>query len=190
MAAMSLSAASRFFSLLALVALAGAVGIVVARFTRAGREVLAHLGAASRWLAFAVAGTAMVGSLVFSEHFGLEPCRMCWYQRIAMYSLAIILLVAAIRRDRGVRPYAIALAGVGLVISIYHSLLEWYPQLETSACDVRVPCSTPYFREFGFVTLAFMAGCGFLAVLALMLFTVEEDETDGTPQQVDVVEDP
>jgi disulfide bond formation protein DsbB len=190
MAAMSLSAASRFFSLLALVALTGAVGIVVARFTTAGRELLGHLGAASRWLAFAVTGTAMFGSLLFSDYFELEPCKMCWYQRIAMYSLAIVTLVAAIRRDRGARPYVIALAGVGLAISVYHYLLEWYPQLETSACDVRVPCSTPYFREFGFVTLAFMAGSGFLAVLALMLFTVEEDGTRGTPEEAAVISNP
>ncbi len=187
MASMSLSAASRFFSLLGLLAAVGAVGIVVARFTAAGRSVLAQLGGASRWLAFAIAGTAMFGSLVYSEYFDLEPCKMCWYQRIAMYGLAIVTLVAAIRRDRAVRPYAIALAGVGLVISAYHYLLEWYPQLETSACDIRVPCSTPYFREFGFVTLAFMAGSGFLAVLALMIFTVEEDESSGTPEEAAVI---
>lgn len=182
MTRMSITAAARFFSLLALVALVGAVGLTAATLSPSGRGLRVQLGPVARWMAFAVAGTSMIGSLVFSDHFGLEPCKMCWYQRIAMYSLAIVLLVSAVRRDRAVRPYAITLAGVGLAISTYHYLLEWFPQLETSACDLRVPCSTFYFREFGFVTLAFMAGCGFLAVLALMLFTVEEDESVGTPE--------
>ena len=58
------------------------------------------------------------------------PCRLCWFQRIAMYPLAVILLVAAIRRDRGVRWYAIPLAALGACVSIYHYLVEWHPQLE------------------------------------------------------------
>lgn len=58
---------------------------------------------AAPWLAFAVAATAMAGSLYFSEVAGFVPCVLCWYQRIAMYPLAIILLIAAIRHDPGSR---------------------------------------------------------------------------------------
>ena len=53
--------------------------------------------------------TAMVGSLYLSEGAHLPPCRLCWYQRIAMYSLAVILVVAVVRRDWNVRPYALTL---------------------------------------------------------------------------------
>ncbi len=175
MTAMSLSAAERFSSLLAFVALAGAAALVVLRLVPAGRPVLRAVAPLSRWLAFAVAATATAGSLYFSEVQNFIPCRLCWYQRIAMFSLVLVLLVGALRNDRGVRWYAVPLAAAGLAVSVYHYLVEWYPQLETTSCDVFAPCSTPYFREFGFVSLAFMAGSGFIAVIALLLLTPEED---------------
>jgi disulfide bond formation protein DsbB len=179
MSAMSLSAIERFFSLLALIAGAGAIAIVVLRVVPAGRPVLAQLGEASRWLAFAVAATAMAGSLWFSEVENFTPCKLCWYQRICMYSAAIVLLVGALRRDPNVRWYAVPLAGLGLVVSTYHYLLEWYPQLETSACDISVPCTFTWYREFGFVTLSFSALCGFAAILALLLFTPQHTPHTG-----------
>jgi hypothetical protein len=182
MKVMSLSAAERFFSMLALVALAGSVGLVVLRLVPAGRPVLDELGPASRWMAFAVAATAMFGSLYFSGVQNMTPCRLCWYQRIAMYSSAVVLFVGAVRRDRDVRWYVVPLAAIGLVISAYHYLIEWYPQLETGACDAFAPCSTPYFRGFGFASLAFMAGSGFIAIIALLTLTREPDplEREGT----------
>lgn len=167
---MSLSAAARFFSLLALVAGAGAIGIVVLAIVPAGRRHLAVLREPAVWLAWVVAATATFGSLYFSEVQNLLPCRLCWFQRIAMYPLAAILLVGAVRRDPNVRWYAVPLAAIGLVVAVYHSLIEWFPQWESGSCDPVVPCSSYYFREFGFVTLAFMAICGFAAVLALLLF--------------------
>ncbi|MFN8022595.1 MAG: disulfide bond formation protein B [Acidimicrobiales bacterium] len=172
---MSLSAAERFFSLLALVAAVLAVLIVVLRLVPAGRPWLGHLAPAKRWLAFAIAATAMVGSLYFSESQHFEPCKLCWYQRIAMYSTAIVLLQAAIRRDRSVRWYVVSLTGLGACVSIYHYLLEWYPQLETSVCSLTVPCTAIWYREFGFVTLSFSALCGFAAILALMIFVPDDD---------------
>ena len=66
---------------------------------------------AALWIAFLVAAVAMAGSLYFSEVANYMPCRLCWFQRIAMYPLAVILLVAAIRGDRGVRWYAVPLGG-------------------------------------------------------------------------------
>lgn len=172
---MSLSAAERFFSLLALLAGAGAIGLVVLRLVPGGRPTLAMLAPAGRWLAFLVTGTATAGSLYFSEIQEFTPCRLCWFQRIFMFSLAVITFVGAVRRDPGVRRYAIPLAGLGICVSIYHYLVEWYPQLETDSCAISVPCSVPWYREFGFVTLSFSAMCGFAAVLALMTVVPSDD---------------
>jgi disulfide bond formation protein DsbB len=172
---MSLSAAQRFFSLLALLALAGSVVMVVLRLVPSGRSLLNQIGPSSRWMAFAVAAVSTAGSLYFSEVQNFIPCKLCWYQRIAMFSLALVLLVGAIRRDRGVRWYAVPLAAAGTAVSVYHYLVEWFPGIETGSCDLFAPCSSPYFREFGFVTLSFMAGAGFLTVLALLLLPHEED---------------
>ena len=166
---MSFDAGVRFFTLLAFAAGAGAVLIAIARFVPAARAIVERLADAAIWLAWTVAAVAMFGSLWFSESQNLLPCELCWYQRIAMYSLAVVLLVGALRRDVDVRWYAVPIAGIGAAISTYHYLIEWHPQLEASECDITVPCSVPYFREFGFVSLSFMALCGFAAILALLL---------------------
>jgi disulfide bond formation protein DsbB len=112
----------------------------------------------------------MGGSLYFSEVADYVPCTLCWYQRIAMYPLAVVLLVAALRRDRAVRWYVGPIAAIGALISTYHYLVEWFPSLEgEGVCAVSVPCTTPWFRQFGFVTLSFMALCGFAAILVLIV---------------------
>jgi disulfide bond formation protein DsbB len=167
-------AAQVFFTLLAFVAGGGAIVLAIARLAAASSPPAARLVAAvddaALWLAFLVAATATAGSLYFSEVADFIPCTLCWYQRIAMYPLAVVLLVAAIRRDRSVRWYAGPIAAIGAVISTYHYLVEWFPSLEGSGvCAVSVPCTVPWFRQFGFVSLSFMALCGFLAIVVLIV---------------------
>ncbi len=176
-----------FTALLAIGAAILAVFVVVGRLVRGRSALLDELfdtvDDAALWIAFLVAAGATLGSLYFSEVANYVPCRLCWYQRIAMYPLTVILLVAAIRRDRGVRWYAIPLAGVGACVSIYHYLVEWHPQLEGDACDPTNPCSLVWFREFGFVTLALMALCGFVAIIALLL-PIRRRELDDAPDRL------
>lgn len=186
---MSPAAAIRFFSLLALVAGGGALAVVVMRLVPSFRPVLGAVRDVAVWMAFAVAATATLGSLYFSEIRNLLPCRLCWFQRIFMYPLAIVLLVGAIRRDRGVRWYAVPLAGLGVLVSAYHYFIEWNPQFESDSCALSVPCSVPYFREFGFVSLAFMALCGFAAILALLSIPSQES-THGIEAHPTPADDP
>ena len=82
-----------------------------------------------------------------------------------MYPLAVILIIAAVRRDSKIGWYAAPLAAIGGSISIYHWLLERFPNLDSGACEVTVPCEFVWFENFGFVTLPFMAFTGFLAVI-------------------------
>lgn len=171
---MSLVAAIRFFSILAFVAGAGAVVIAAMRLVPAWRPPLRHLSESAVALAALVATAATLGSLYFSEVQNLVPCRLCWFQRICMYPLALVLGIGAWRRDRDVRWYAVPLAALGLLISAYHYLIEWFPSLEAGACDLTAPCSVPYFRGFGIASLAFMAMCGFAAVLALLFIPSQE----------------
>jgi disulfide bond formation protein DsbB len=124
----------------------------------------------------AITTGAMVGSLYFSESVGYAPCKLCWYQRIAMYSIAIITFVAAIRREKEIARYSIVLASIGLVVSTYHYLLEWFPKLESNVCSLDVPCTSVWFRELGFVTLCFMAGSAFIAVISISLALIREPD--------------
>jgi Disulfide bond formation protein DsbB len=163
-AAVDVEAFQLFFTLLALLALgAAAFAIGVRLLPRRAPTVASLAGAiddAALWIAFLVAGVATAGSLYFSEVANFAPCQLCWYQRIAMYPLALI---------RSVRWYAGPLAAGGGLISAYHYLIEWRPSLEGGACGLGPPCAVPWFRELGFVTLAFMALCGFVAILALVV---------------------
>jgi disulfide bond formation protein DsbB len=131
-------------------------------------------------MAFIVAMLATVGSLYFSEVARFEPCRLCWYQRIAMYPLVVILGIAAVRRDPGVAIYARALAAIGALISIYHLALEWIPGLDTGACGLGPSCSVVWFREFGFISLPALALAAFLAIFTL-LSVRGPDADDGGP---------
>jgi disulfide bond formation protein DsbB len=183
-----------FTSLLALGAAALAVAVVAGWLFR-GRNatldgLLIAVSDAALWIAFLVAAIAMAGSLYFSEVADFIPCRLCWFQRIAMYPLAVILLVAAIRRDRAVQWYAVPIAAAGACVSIYHYLIEWQPDLEVgNACSATgVSCSAIWFREFGFVTLAFMALCGFVAVIVLTVVgarVVAERELDAATERLE-----
>jgi disulfide bond formation protein DsbB len=176
---MSTDQVSLFLALLAVIAELTAAGLLVTAIARLVRPsaawpvaVLDAVRPVALQLASAIAITAMLGSLYFSEVADFPPCRLCWYQRIAMYPLALILPVAAWRRDAGVRWYAIPLAVIGGLVATYHVVVERFPSLET-ACDVSNPCSIIWVERFGYLTIPAMALSGFVAIVALLL-TVRE----------------
>lgn len=166
---------NNFFAFLTLVALAGSVGLLVYRMVK-GPEVAALLGNNALWLAWVVALVATVGSLMYSELFHFVPCRLCWFQRIAMYPLSLILLVGAVRREAVARFYALPIALIGLAISIYHNLVQLYPGLEGGSCDPLNPCSARTIEMLGFMDLPFMAGAGFIVIAVLLAFYTKAKE--------------
>jgi disulfide bond formation protein DsbB len=128
------------------------------------RELLHDQGLA---LAALVAVVATSGSLYLSEGAHLVPCRLCWFQRVAMYPLGILLPIAAVRRDWSIRPYALVLAVLGLAVSSWHYLIEWYPSLEGvgGSCDPNNPCSAlPLPRRYGYQSIPLMAGTAFVCI--------------------------
>jgi Disulfide bond formation protein DsbB len=158
-----------FFAILTLVALAGTVVIVVARL--AARRSEAAAGVVD-----AFSGIALpLGSLYFSEVANFEPCKLCWFQRVFMYPLAIILGIAIVRRDRLVKLYAVPLAALGAAISTYHYLLEQGVVPDSGTCSAVVPCTFIWFEELGFVTLPFMALAGFLFIIALLTLPAPQE---------------
>ena len=178
-----------FSAILALATVAGGIVTIAAlvfekSMSWAGAW-LTQVRASGLWIICMITTGAMVGSLYFSESVGFAPCKLCWYQRIAMYSIAIISFVAALRNDKNIARYTIVLAPIGLVVSTYHYLLEWFPTLETNVCSLDVPCTAVWFRELGFVTLCFMAGCAFITVIAVSLAIMREQKIDSNsiPQE-------
>ena len=167
-ATVSVDQMSLFTALLALVALAVTIVVVVVGATAAGRRRLHGLRAVALRMAFSVAAVSTAGSLWFSEVGGFPPCELCWYQRIAMYPLVVILGAAAWRGDPDPRWRVLPMSVTGLGLSAYHYQLQLYPD-QGSSCDVAAPCTQQWVDEFGFVSIPFMAFCGFVAVTVLVL---------------------
>ncbi|VTT87551.1 Probable disulfide formation protein [Halorubrum sp. DM2] len=122
--------------------------------------------AATAWLsaATAVATVATAGSLWFSFGLGLTPCDLCWYQRIAMYPLVVVLGVAAVEERPAVSRTALPLVAIGLSLAAYHS----YLQATVGECTVGGPCATVLWRSpvFGLtIPNLSLVAFGLLAVL-------------------------
>jgi disulfide bond formation protein DsbB len=121
----------------------------------------------SPFLAFAVALTALLGSLYF-EAIGFAPCVLCWYQRILMYPLALILLVGMLKRDQGVFDYVLPFSVLGMGVSSYHYLIQMGVINHPALCSVGVPCNLRDPIYFGFVTIPLMTLVAFAFITLVM----------------------
>jgi len=172
---MSTATVSLFAALLALLCLAGSIVVAVLALMRRSRPESAaaalfeDLGPLAVWFAWVVSLATTLGSLYFSDVAGFLPCKLCWYQRIAMYPLSVLLLIAAVRRDRSVWVYVVPQATIGALIAAYHTQLQAFPDQSSSFCTLAAPCTERYVWEFGFVSLPFMALVAFVFIIAMVL---------------------
>ena len=114
----------------------------------------------------AVATGAMLGSLYFSEVANFVPCKLCWFQRIAMYPLAVILILATIWRDRSIFRYVVPVALVGIAISAYHTWIQWFPE-QSTICEFNNPCSAKWVEVLGVFTIPQLAGMSFALIIVV-----------------------
>lgn len=127
--------------------------------------------------AWFVSLVATLGSLYFSEIKGFIPCDLCWYQRIAMYPLVLILGIATFRNDVKVFIYVLPLSLLGGTISILHYLEQKVPGFGgIKPCVSGVPCSSEYINWMGFVTIPFLALIAFLLISAAMVVLIVKNK--------------
>jgi len=173
--AMNVDTMATLFALLTVIAITAVIAIallaVASRdgFSSTKDAVWETLGPSALWLAFLVALTATLGSLYLSEVAHFVPCKLCWYQRIAMYPLVPILAIAAWKRDFSVVRYVVPLAVIGAAISIYHYQLERFPSQASVSCSADAPCTVVWIWKFHFVSIPLMALSGFALIVALVL---------------------
>jgi disulfide bond formation protein DsbB len=121
--------------------------------------------------AWLVAASATLGALFMSEVMGFAPCVLCWWQRIFMFPLVLILALGLFPLDPKVTRYALPLAAIGLLVAGFHVLLTVGIIPETLApCRDGIPCKTLQVEWFGFVTIPLLSFFAFL-VLTLLLVT-------------------
>lgn len=117
-----------------------------------------------------IATFSTLGSLYFSEIAKLPPCVLCWYQRICMYPLVIILSVGIWKKDKNAIFMALPLAVIGTAIAIYHNLLYYNIIPESLApCTSGISCTTKQLELFGFLTIPLMSLVAFIAITTLLL---------------------
>jgi disulfide bond formation protein DsbB len=128
------------------------------------------------WLAFVISAIATGGSLFFSEIAHFVPCELCWYQRICMYPLSIITLLAALANDYRVARYLLPLPVVGAGVSVYHLLVENGVVAQSTSCLISAPggCGVKWINEFGYVTIPTLALTAFALTFAFLLLAAFE----------------
>lgn len=126
-------------------------------------KVFEFLDQKALFLAFLVALASLLGSLYYSSIMDFEPCILCWWQRIFMYPLPLILGIALWKNDRKVKKYVISMTLVGGLISVYQYLTQM-----TGRSSVCVPgeisCTTIYTLGYGYITIPFMTLTAFLII--------------------------
>lgn len=186
-------------TILAILAIVGQV--LVAGFLLVGVLVIvgvwAPLDALRRWLwgyelwaAFVVAAIATGGSLFLSDIARFVPCELCWFQRVCMYPLSIITLIAAIRNDHRIATYLLPFPVAGTAVAAYHLLIENEVVGQSTVCQLSAPggCATKWIEEFGYITIPTLAITAFLLLAALLALAVSgsgaADENDVNPEEV------
>ena len=134
----------------------------------------------------AVAVTAVAGSLYFSEIRHFEPCLLCWYQRILMYPLAVIMGFALITRVSVMAWLVLGAAVVGQAVAAYHVLLQktsWFSSATT--CGTGPSCAIPYIDWFGIVTIPMLSLMAFMLIaICMVLYLNGAGTDDGDPVQL------
>jgi disulfide bond formation protein DsbB len=122
--------------------------------------------------AWLIASASALGALFFSEIMQLPPCALCWYQRIFMFPLVLILPIGLFPFDPKVVRYALPLAVLGWLVGVFHLLLiaGIVPE-KLEPCSQGVPCSENVIEWFGFVTIPLLSVVAFSAIIALFVLT-------------------
>lgn len=128
------------------------------------------------FLAWLIALIGSLGALFVGEVMGQVPCQLCWYQRCALFPLAIILAVGFIDDSPGVRIYGLPLAAVGGAVAAWHSLLyAGFVQSAISPCTQGggASCVDSNMTLFGVIPLPFLSFVAFALISFLLIIARE-----------------
>ncbi len=158
-----------------------AVLFLFSRFSKSssGRRAKNYLAEIGRWgfpLAFVVAASGMLVSLLYSEIIGFAPCELCWIQRIFLYPQVIILGLALWKKTRDAGAYCLVLSGIGAVVAAYHFYGQSFNPSALLDCGASsgTSCAIRYFVEFGYVTIPLMSLTAFSLLIVSMLLVKSE----------------
>jgi disulfide bond formation protein DsbB len=122
------------------------------------------------FLCWLVSSVSAMGSLFFSYVMEFAPCVLCWYQRIFLFPLVIILAVGLFPIDKSVVKYALPLAIAGWLTAAYYNLLYAGIVPESiQPCSQGVSCTEEYIDLFGFLSIPMLSLLSFSTIIALLI---------------------
>ncbi|ASD30706.1 disulfide formation protein [Chlamydia abortus] len=121
------------------------------------------------YFAWLISCTGTVMSIYYSYLLNIEPCVLCYYQRICLFPLSVILGIATYREDDLVKIYALPLSIMGMLIAVYQICLQEIAGMTIDICG-RVSCSTKLFI-FGFITIPMASALAFCAISCLLILS-------------------
>ncbi len=121
------------------------------------------------WIAFLASFVSSALTLYYSEVIGIEPCPLCWWQRVFLYSQVVLFAVALWKRS-SITVYSIVLSIFGLGFALYHHALQVLPSGTLPCPATGASCAARFMFEFGYITYPLMAATLFAFLTALMLF--------------------
>ena len=114
--------------------------------------------------------SSTLGSIFFSSVMEFAPCVLCWYQRICLFPLVLIIGMGLFPVDKKVVRYALPLAIAGWLIALYHSLLYSGIIPESiQPCTQGVSCTEEYINLLGFITIPMLSLLSFTTIIILLL---------------------
>ena len=132
------------------------------------RALVAWVTPHALWAAFGFSLFAAAMTLVYSDYLGIEPCSLCWWQRIFLYQQVVLLGKAAWKKDSYVGEYSIVLSFFGALVALYQHFLQMFPN-SLPCPSTGASCAQRFLFEFGFVTYPLMAFALFAFLMAGML---------------------
>lgn len=119
--------------------------------------------------AWIIALAATAGALFLGEVMGMTPCVLCWYQRIAMFPLVLIIGMGLLASDARSVRYALPLAVAGWAIAGYHLLVFWGVIAEGLVpCGAGSSCADADVQVAGGVPIPLLSILAFTAILVLL----------------------
>lgn len=131
------------------------------------------LGRFGLYFAWLIAVIATFSSLYASQILNLEPCSLCWYQRIMMFPLVIILGIAAYKNDKKIIPYVIALPLLGALIALIQTIVSQF-NLSTPFCGTE--CVEESTKLFGLIDFSVASFFSFMGIFFLLIFAKKFDK--------------
>ncbi len=163
-------------SALGALAMQGGVLVLVLLLLLKKKKILHTISNKSFPLFLGVTLLSIVGSLLYSEYYGIPACKLCWFQRILLFPQLITVVITWLHKEiRILAKHTLALSLPGFALTLYQTL--WQYQIASSAgisCgfEEAASCSQIHMLKFGFITFPVVSASVFLFLIVLSILVL------------------